>query len=400
MSSPPNKARTLDEVINGLSVEDQARVATRASELVTEVLHPQDQGSPQASHDEESPIMSEPLSPIDMISIPGPNSMEVELRPITVLLGDNNSGKSWFTGLLLNLVSASTRHGWGGPWREGDDVLVNVLSVRCSGEWTQVALYDSAHDGRFARVIEDGDVNPLAVPDEYPVPQLSESLIKSLKAIRQVGTPISQVLDHEWGAWAASGDVRADAVADDLRRLGVVDDVKFLSHDGCPEYLFPRLVVGSVEDAPLLQVAGGTKSVIRVLMVLRSAVEGQLVLIHNPEAGLHPRAVIALTGVLVEAARRGVRLIVETQSTTIVRALQLAVAEDDSGWVRDNLALYWFDRTGGGAPKVTMADVQADGSFGEWPYDLSTVELDLTRSLLVASHRRRAMLQALAKGGL
>ncbi len=408
MSSPPSKTRTLDEVISSLPIEDQARVVARASDLVTEVLQPPDQGSSQPSHDEESPLMSESMSPIDRITIqddslqPSPHNTEVELRPITVLLGGSNSGKSSFMGLLTNLRFNSLRP-QSGPYKrraDKDAVSVEFLDVHCDGQWTQIVRYVSVQDETHVLVIGDGDSDRLAVPDAYPHLQLPEPLRASVESIIDVDKMALLELQHAWESWGVSGDVRADAVTEDLRRLGLVKEVRFGPIPGGVKDRHPFLTMPSGEEAHFSKCGGSTRDVIHVLIALRSAVEGQLVLIHNPEAGLHPRAVIALTGLLVEAARRGVRLIVETQSTTIVRALQLAVAEDDSGWVRDNLALYWFDRTGGGAPKVTMADVQADGSFGEWPYDLSTVELDLTRSLLVASHRCRAALQALAKVGL
>ncbi|MBK9647732.1 MAG: hypothetical protein IPO67_21675 [Deltaproteobacteria bacterium] len=39
---------------------------------------------------------------------------------------------------------------------------------------------------------------------------------------------------------------------------------------------------------------------------------------------------------------------------------------------------------------MTTAEVQADGSFGDWPVDLNLVEMEMTRRLLNASHARRA----------
>lgn len=397
MSSPPIKARTLDEVICGLPVEDQARVVAHASELVTEVLQAQD--SRQTTHDEENPTVSQPLAPIDRI-ISGPNGSEIELRPIAVLLGNNNSGRSAFLRPLwrlhLNVIVNQNEEGrtyvrepeWG-------PVDTQLLSLRCDGAWTTVAIDVPALGPDRVRVVEDVDPGP--PPESYPAIRLPDPLHASVKEVGGVGGHHNQEL--MWRLTSSEGELgerlRA-AVSDDVRALGLGQGVEFRP---APEWKvkekLPFVVSSTGESFPLHLTGSGMQDVLHVLIALRLASPGQIVPLENPEAGLHPRAVIALTGLLVEAARRGVRLIVETHSTTILRALQLAVAEDDSGWVRDNLVLYWFELDGQGVSRITQAEVQADGSYGDWPCDLTTTELDLTRRLLDASYRRRAAQQQL-----
>lgn len=75
--------------------------------------------------------MNEPVAPIDRITTPGPDGAGIELKPITVLLGDNNSGKSSFMGLLLNL-NFNSQHRQDGPykrWSAKDAVSVELMEL-------------------------------------------------------------------------------------------------------------------------------------------------------------------------------------------------------------------------------------------------------------------------------
>jgi hypothetical protein len=192
--------------------------------------------------------------------------------------------------------------------------------------------------------------------------------------------------------WQQQEDERLLGVTEDLRALALADRVEAQRlNDRRVELRVSRRIGGSIGDmVNIADVGVGVSQVLPIVVALRAAGKDQLVHIEQPELHLHPRAEIALAGLFVAAARRGARLVLETHSSTLLRAFQAAVAEDDTGWVQQNLALHWFARDATGESKVTTAEVQADGSFGDWPVDLNLVEMEMTRRLLTASHARRA----------
>ena len=192
--------------------------------------------------------------------------------------------------------------------------------------------------------------------------------------------------------WQQQRDERLEGVFDDLRALALADRVEAQKlNDRRVELRVSRRMGGAASDmVNIADVGVGVSQVLPIVVALRAARQDQLVHIEQPELHLHPRAEIALASLFVAAARRGARLVLETHSATLLRAFQAAVAEDDTGWVQQNLALHWFARDASGESKVTTAEVQADGSFGDWPVDLNLVEMEMTRRLLAASHARRA----------
>jgi predicted ATPase len=78
--------------------------------------------------------------------------------------------------------------------------------------------------------------------------------------------------------------------------------------------------------------------------------------------------------VLADAAKRGVRVIAETHSSLLIRGAQTLVAK---GELHPKLVkLHWFSRDEEtGESKITSADLDENGAFGDWPSDFAEVEL-------------------------
>lgn len=192
--------------------------------------------------------------------------------------------------------------------------------------------------------------------------------------------------------WQEQGDERFAGVIDDLGILALADQLEARRVNAhSVELRVSRRIGGSKGDmVNIADVGVGVSQVLPIVVALRAAGKDQIVHIEQPELHLHPRAEIALAGLFVAAAKRGARLVLETHSSTLLRAFQEAVAKDDTPWAQQNLALHWFARDASGESKVTTAEVQADGSFGDWPVDLNVVEMDMARRLLIAGHARRA----------
>ena len=123
-------------------------------------------------------------------------------------------------------------------------------------------------------------------------------------------------------------------------------------------------------------------TVLSVLVALIQAEPNQLVYIEQPELHLHPRAQWKLAQLLIQAANRGIRLVIETHSSLLIQGILTCVAK--SAIAPENVALHWFTRNDEGVTSVRMADLDAQGRVGDWPEDFSNVEMAATNEYLDA----------------
>ncbi len=137
----------------------------------------------------------------------------------------------------------------------------------------------------------------------------------------------------------------------------------------------------------IADVGFGVSQVLPVLVALLVAEEAQLVYLEQPELHLHPRAQYELVKILVETAKRGVKLIVETHSALLLRRVQTLMAE---GNLAPNLVkLHWFSRNSeDGMTSIQSADLDEIGAFGDWPEDFGDVELMAESAYLDAVEER------------
>ncbi len=187
--------------------------------------------------------------------------------------------------------------------------------------------------------------------------------------------------------WREQGDPRIEQVQDDLRRLGLsgaveakrLDDVKV-------ELRVGRRLQDSHASVNIADVGFGVSQVMPVVVALRAALPGQTVHVEQPELHLHPNAQVAMAELLLDAARRGVRVIAETHSAVLLKAVQVAVAEGRAE--PELVALHWFDRDEEGATQVTTAELDSEGAYGAWPVDFADVELDIERRFIMAPFKK------------
>ena len=139
----------------------------------------------------------------------------------------------------------------------------------------------------------------------------------------------------------------------------------------------------------IADVGFGVSQTLPVVVALRAARPGQLVYIEQPEIHLHPRAQVAMARLLVNAAKRGVRVVAETHSSLILLAVQTLVAE---GVIEPDLVgLNWFLRNEkNGTTRIESAELDEAGRFGDWPEDFDEVALKTENRYLSAAEARLA----------
>ncbi|NJN67656.1 MAG: AAA family ATPase [Chloroflexaceae bacterium] len=178
-------------------------------------------------------------------------------------------------------------------------------------------------------------------------------------------------------------DDKLKALGENLKQLGLTWKVQARSVDETQVELLvgrlPRAAYRGARDlVNIADVGFGVSQMLPVLVALLEAKPGQLVYLEQPEIHLHPRAQTALARILAAAALRGVRVVIETHSSLLLLGIQTLVAE---GTGPDHLPpemvkLHWFTRDEDGVTRITSADLDATGAFGDWPEDFADVELD------------------------
>jgi hypothetical protein len=176
-----------------------------------------------------------------------------------------------------------------------------------------------------------------------------------------------------------------------LKEIGLTSKVRARPvNDTQVELQVGRLPIGSRGGAhdmvSIADVGFGVSQTLPVLVALLVARPGQLVYLEQPEIHLHPRAQVGLAKVLAAAARRGVRVVVETHSSLLLLAIQTLVAE--GSLASDLVKLHWFQRDQEGRTRISSADLDASGAFGDWPEDFGTVMLDAEDRFLAAMELR------------
>jgi len=194
--------------------------------------------------------------------------------------------------------------------------------------------------------------------------------------------------------WFNQEDDRLQSLGDQLAQLGLTWKVEPRSIDDTQvELRVGRLPAssnsGSRDLVSIADVGLGVSQTLPVLVSLLVAQPGQLVYIEQPEIHLHPKAQFALARVLVDAANRGVRAVIETHSSLLLLGVQEAVARGDL--TPDKVKLHWFNRDPkSGATTIRTADLDEAGRFGDWPEDFSDVTLDAEGRYLDAAQERLA----------
>jgi predicted ATPase len=192
--------------------------------------------------------------------------------------------------------------------------------------------------------------------------------------------------------WQEQQDERLAGVREDLKSLRLTHHVETRRLDDTRvEVRLGRCMGESSGERDLVNIADvgfGASQALPVVVALRAARKNQMVHIEQPELHLHPNAQVAMADLLVAAIDRGARLIVETHSSVLLRALQLKIAERGKP-LADQVAFHWFHRDPTGASVVKTAEIQPDGSVGDWPVDFADVEMDVQRRFIQASAKRR-----------
>lgn len=209
---------------------------------------------------------------------------------------------------------------------------------------------------------------------------------------QRVAGPFHPYIASILQSWKESDKSLLDGIGDDLRGLDLTWKVDTTTVDDTRVEIkvgrLPRSARGGAHDlVSIADVGLGVSQTLPVLVALRFAKPGQLVYIEQPEIHLHPRAQLELAKILAAAAQRGVIVVVETHSSSLLLGIQTLVASEKLN--PDLVKLHWFKRDSErGCTQVASANLDSAGAFGEWPEDFADTTLHAEQSYLEAAEAR------------
>lgn len=192
--------------------------------------------------------------------------------------------------------------------------------------------------------------------------------------------------------WQETKDPRVKQLGENLRTLGLTWTVEAKKIDDTRVELrvgrLPTRRKGGTKDlVSIADVGFGVSQTLPLLVALLTASPGQIVYLEQPEIHLHPNAQAALAGIIADAAKRGIVVVLETHSAILLRSIQTLVALGELDPKEVNLN--WFKRDdNSGATRITRAVPDERGTYGDWPEDFDDVALRVENDYLDAIEQR------------
>jgi predicted ATPase len=137
------------------------------------------------------------------------------------------------------------------------------------------------------------------------------------------------------------------------------------------QYDAGRLNVITNEFRPT-NVGFGITYILSVIVAILSAQKGNILLVENPEAHLHPRGQSRIGHLMALAAGQGVQLLIETHSDHVLNGIRVAAKKDSEHHVidADNVRIFFFHREEGQeehATSILTPKLDDNGKVDKWP---------------------------------
>lgn len=114
---------------------------------------------------------------------------------------------------------------------------------------------------------------------------------------------------------------------------------------------------------PSYNVGFGYSYILPIIVTALIAKTGDVVIIENPEAHLHPEAQTRLTFMLAKLAARGVQVFIETHSEHVINGIRLSALKDEYELKNDDVRIFFFDYDF----RKTDLKIEPNGRILNWP---------------------------------
>ena len=123
------------------------------------------------------------------------------------------------------------------------------------------------------------------------------------------------------------------------------------------------------ESTNAVNMGFGVSYVLPIVIALLKAKEGDLIILENPEAHIHPKGQRQIGELVARAASNGVQIIMETHSDHVLNGIRLAVKNHiiDKEKVKVNYFGVYEEIDGMVKHEMTSPEILEDGSLSNWP---------------------------------
>lgn len=123
------------------------------------------------------------------------------------------------------------------------------------------------------------------------------------------------------------------------------------------------------ESTNAVNMGFGVSYVLPIIVALLKAREGDLIILENPEAHIHPKGQRQIGELVARAASNGVQIIMETHSDHVLNGIRLSVKNHiiDKEKVKVNYFGVYEDIDGMVKHEMTSPEILEDGSLSNWP---------------------------------
>lgn len=122
------------------------------------------------------------------------------------------------------------------------------------------------------------------------------------------------------------------------------------------------------ESTNAVNMGYGVSYALPVVVALLKARKGDILIIENPEAHLHPKGQRQIGELAAKAAANGVQIIMETHSDHVLNGVRLAVKQNEIQ--PEKVAIHYFgvyEEEGIWKHEKTSPEIMEDGSLTNWP---------------------------------
>jgi len=326
----------------------------------------------------------------------GEAGVDLELKPLTLLVGPNGGGKS----SILEAIAVASQRGPTGRLTQfpSPDSLLHKPN---GGTWTiDVIAPGVASDPKPGfRVEFGGGAGGVNVGGLTPVPNLTEAANRVIVELDQKAFIISSVrgnvpytidtrTEPKWvGVNGENLLLLLGIIFGQIKYRDVAHQIRgWASRFGIGElHAGPRgsnRAGSDYEDTELRAVvdlalaSSGARQVLTIITQLFWAPPGSLLMIEEPEISLHPQAQIDVLEMFAEAIKEQKQIIATTHSLILLQALGYAVFK---GWLtREEMAVYHVEKKKGGTT-AKLLPLDKKGYIRNWVPSFTKVERHLLR---------------------
>lgn len=336
-------------------------------------------------------------------------SLKLDLKPLNVLMGLNGMGKSTVIQSLLLLRQSYQENGLSDLKLNGSYVTLgngkDVLSERSENE--KIEFYVKEAEGHLwvcSDYISDSDLLPNSSLENAFSKGMSSALLNDrflyLSAYRIEPRVLYHIADekelqrrdfgnngelaiHYLNVYGSKNIENDCVIYNSLEDRSLNEQVKSWLSLIAPGILPQVSVNQGLRNAELryafregsertnayksVNVGFGITYVLPVIIALLTSKPGDLLLLENPEAHIHPAGQRWLGELIALACAGGVQIMVETHSDHIMNGIRLAVKKKKIYPDKAGIFFFYKDEEDGYKHKVILPSIDQDGRIDVWP---------------------------------